>query len=131
MISCEINPSAMHEFLFNPSEEFKKAINDVTVKIMEKASENKEGKDGGYRYIGVVGRPIKNTKDSEPCELATEFCELPTTDKVREIITLQKQLMSNYIKHGVDPNKAAQCTSYTIWAYLGGGDIALEGGDSQ
>lgn len=125
MISVELTPEF---FKFEPPEEVKKAINDTAERIMKKASEHK---DSGYRYIGIIGRPVEKIKDSEPCEFATEFCELPTTDRVREIITLQKHLMANYIKNGVDPNKAAQCTSYTIWAYLGVGDIVIESGDDR
>ena len=110
---------------FEPSEELKKALNDASIEIGKKAEKRFANSGRSINQIIVDGKTFKAAQEDTPS------IESLVSERVQDVIGLQYQLMDTYIKFGVDPNKAAQCTSYTIWAYLGAGDIVIDSGDDR
>lgn len=61
--------------------------------------------------------------DLKGCERRTSILQDP---KAVEIANLQEVLFARYLADGVEPNVAARCTSYSIWAYAGLTDKSIE-----
>lgn len=97
------------------------------LRVLSHRSNKTSIKNAVDRFLDVLrlldSDELAGMLDVKDCERRTSMLQDP---RAVEIANLQEVLFARYLASGVEPDVAARCTSYSIWAYAGLTDKSIE-----